>query len=78
MHAFALESLQAEQAELLQRHNDVAQGEGRNELLRELWIVNGALDEGLDTELLRAVANWHQEHGTVPEGYDPSTLRLDP
>ena len=61
LHAFALESLQAEQEEL-QARLDIAQaGEEREQIQLELWIINGALQEGLDLEFLREIADQNRE-----------------
>ena len=61
LHAFALESLQAEQEEL-QARLDIAQaGEEREQIQLELWIINGALQEGLDLEILRTIADENRE-----------------
>ena len=70
LHAFAIESLQAEQEELLGRLDITPAGDEREEIERELWIINGALQEGFDLEVLRAIAEHHRDQGTIPEGYD--------
>ena len=58
-----LESLEAERAELLQRLEKATKLPDKQEIKRQLWVVNGTLKKGLDPEILLAAVAKHKEQG---------------
>ena len=70
MYAYAVESVEAEKEELMSWLDKLgAMIQERDDVLRNLWVVNGILDEGLDSELLRKAADEHRKQDCVPQGY---------
>ena len=60
----------------LQNSEEINDGNNGNEwkevadgLRRELWIIRGALDHGIDLDTLTQVATTHKRAGVIPNGY---------
>ena len=47
----------------------------REETLRELWIVTGMLEYGMNGEILREIAERYRYHGEVPLDFGKETMR---
>ena len=74
LHAFARQAVQLERDDLFQQLSDINEtGPERDQILRELWVINGILDIGLDSELLQQCAEEHRKRGTVPTDYSKET-----
>lgn len=68
-------ALQLERSEILERLEWLPSGDARHEeALRGLWVVNGAIQEGYDYELLNMCAAKHLERGTMPRSYSSESL----
>ena len=68
LYQYAVECLKAERKDLKKQIRP-AVGEERNDLQRRLWVVDGMLLEGLNSELLEHVAENWRRRGAVPHGY---------
>ena len=76
LHDYARKALVLERNDLVIRLEvlDGERAEERDEIKRSLWVINGVLDEGLDSELLHRCAEKHRARGTVPCYYSVENL----
>ena len=75
LYTFARQAIQLERDELNQKLSDIHEaGPERDKILRELWVMKGILDIGLDSELLQQCAEEHRKRGTVPTNYTKETI----
>lgn len=74
LHAYAKRALLLERTDLLHTLKRLAPCEERDEIMRELWVVDGVLDQGLDSDLLESLLEKYRTEGTIPRGYSYDIL----